>query len=125
MFKRPLALVLVYVCLVPCVAAQSDQKRVRETAKMHDKIIKCATKRPFPSSELKLRNGTKLFGNVYSPRDNKFTFVEIPSHQMAEILYEDVSSVYCGDFTARMNRRAILLPLALLGIAVSVIAAAR
>ena len=123
MFKRSLALVLVYVCLVPCATAQSDQKRARETAKIRDKIIKCANKRPYPFSELKLRNGTKLAGNIYSPTDYKFTVEEIPSHRLEEIRYENVSSVWCGDFTARMNRRALLLPLLFLGIYLAVKAA--
>src|SRR5215470_17070743 len=100
MCKRPLALVLIYFCLVPCVAAQPDQKRVRETAKMRDKIMKCANKHD-PFSELKLRNGTKLIGNIYLPGSNKFTLLEIPSHRVNEILYENDSSVWCGDITAR------------------------
>jgi len=66
MCKRPLALVLIYFSLFSCVAAQSDQKRQRETAKIRDKIIKCANK-PNPFSELKLRHGPKLTGPIYRP----------------------------------------------------------
>ena len=115
MCKRPLALVLIYFSLFSCVAAQSDQKRVRETAKMREKIIKCANKAN-SFSELKLRNGPKLTGPIYRPGDEKFSFIEIPSHRVSEIRYENVSSVWCGDFTARMNRRVLLICLTFIGI---------
>ena len=108
--KSIFSLLLVSLLVLSCVSvvvSQSDQKRARETAKVRDKITKCASKAN-SFSEVKLRKRGKLRGEIHNPDDNKFTLTELPSRRDIEISYEEVSSVRCEDFTYRMYSRAFL-----------------
>ncbi len=121
MIKLIVASVVICSCLVSLVAGQASQKREGETAKVRDKVIE-RSKSASTLAEVKLRNGTKLLGLISQPLDDKFTLTEMNSNRVHEIAYKDVSSVR-WDFTARMNRSWVWIPLAILGIVA--IAAAR